>query len=107
MGKLDSHCSQCFHAAGCKMDRSLKHGTIGLAMLWLSTTELDKEGHDMQKAILSDVGKLKERKEKRAEFVRIAEAQGGDYLLVLAREKELRGTSDEPANIPCRSALSR
>ena len=51
LGRLDAHCGQ--HSGGCKMDRTLKKGTIGLSMAWLSHVCESKDQHDGAKVLLS------------------------------------------------------
>ena len=99
LGRLDSHCSR--HTGGCKMDRQLKKGTIGLSMAWLAAHASNKDEHDTLNVALSDTGSIQDRNSGRSRFAALAAQREGLFRSVLDREAELRGGRvDEPTHIP-------
>ena len=99
IGRLDGHCKR--HGIGCKMDRTLRRGTLGLTLAWLADTVADtKEDHDMFKVFLSAAEGFDRRESARARFV--SAASGGLAQTILDCERELReGAADEPRSLAC------
>ncbi len=102
-GRLDAHCG--LHD-GCKMDRSLRRGALGLSIAWLQSRAADKKDHDLLKEQLSSSAEWQKRVEGRKYFEELASQHGGLYTAVLDAEKKLRGDKAcaEPSYIPCQKS---
>ena len=100
--RFDSHCNKLDHGQGCKMDRHMKRGVIGLALAWLGCDEVSRQTHEMQKELLSHEISREKRSAGRLDFKRLAEIYDDDYRLALDVEMKERGTNDEPSSIYCR-----
>lgn len=97
LGRLDAHCRS---HPGCKMDRSLKKGPIGLCMAWLSHRSGDKAEHDTAKVTLSAACSFAERQEGRQAFRALAADRGSVFQEALDRESEMRsGQAEEPDSL--------
>lgn len=96
LGRLDAHCGR---HDGCKMDRSLKKGPLGLCVAWLATPAADKVAHTELKFVLSQESALQERRLARDRFRASAEVSGGLFQKVLDIELALRGSAEEPASL--------
>ena len=98
--RLDAHCTQAHcKPSGCKMDRSIAKGVVGLQLAWLAHETTYKEMHDVQKGIISSEAELELRTKARAEFSLLASTHGGLPKEILDFEKEIRGSNDEPLKV--------
>ena len=96
--RLDCHCGT---HPGCKMDRSLRKGNIGLAVLWLRSLGGDKEDHAINKKLLSLSDKQVDRQRGRDEYKLEMESRGCPLMKAIwDHERELRSNNDEPTYIP-------
>ena len=95
--RLDSHCH--VHK-GCRMNRSLRKGPLGLALAWLGAAAdcADKASHDQQKEDISR--EYDKRAAGRETFRELVEARA-DFKQVWDHEYEVRADSSEPRVIDC------
>ena len=77
LGRLDSHCANIEHGTGCKMDRQIQKGVLGLQLLWLSKhTCHGKSEHDDLKSECSEQECQGKCRELRQAFVALAKKSG-------------------------------
>ena len=100
IGRLDAHCAA---HAGCKMDRTLRKGPVGLLCAWLAVAAdvPDRAAHSVMKWGLSQREALPQRLQARNDFVQLRVEQASTYGAILDLELALRESADEPASIPC------
>ena len=97
-GRLDAHCRH--HAGGCKMDRALKKGPIGLSMAWLGAKAGTKHEHDTLKETISSESGHSGRVQGRCHFTKMADKRQGLYKDVVEHEARPRGGDrEEPVKI--------
>ena len=102
--RLHAHCCQDHSRKRCKMDRDLAKGPIGLIWSWLHSVEISKDCHDIQKQLLSMPVKYETRAMAREEFYGMITERGkNEFLAIASLEFELRGTTIEPHELPCRA----
>ena len=101
--RLDAHCVD----HGCRMNRTLRRGPIGLSYAWLANGCGGKGLHDEDKQILSAVASYDIRADARRAFCALADAAAGHpqhaiIAEVVRMELELRGgDSSEPGWLQC------
>ena len=100
LGRLDAHCAA---HAGCKMDRALRKGLVGLLCAWLAAAAdaPHRAAHSDMKWTLSQREALPQRLQGRNDFVQLRVEHAGAYGAILDQELALRESADEPASIPC------
>ena len=98
-GRCDAHCGTHLRC-GCKLDRSLCKGSLGLSMAWLTLAkDYDVMGHKDVRKHIGQPAFLQERRAGRTLFMELAASKQGIYQEVLEKEKELYGSSEEPAMV--------
>ena len=103
LSRLDSHCMM---HRGCRMNRTLRRGCVGLCTAWLQATAdcLDKEAHDTMKLVLSREESRDDREAGRRMFNAAAIEGGaqGLFAQVVAQEIDARGgDTAEPRWLQC------
>jgi len=96
-GRCDAHCRR--HGGGCKMDRSLKKGPVGLEMAWLGAPAITKADHDAMKTTLSAEAAHGNRVHARNRFLAIAGKKLGTYRDIVEHEARARGSREEPLEL--------
>ena len=100
-GRLDSHCR--YHD-GCKMDRTLRKGSIGLALAWLQAGQGgDKAFHVTAKETLSSAEGFEARSAARADFRERAAASPLIADIVQCESNLRDGDQTEPPTLACPS----
>ena len=95
--RLDAHCRR--HPGGCKMDRQLKKGPIGLHMAWLAAAATTKDAYDRLKVDLSGEAGHEKRVHGRRAFLHMTEKKQGLYKDIVEHEARLRGDREEPLTV--------
>ena len=107
-GRVDSHCKG--HAgcsSKCSMNRQLKAGAVGLALLWLERgagRDVFRYDHEILKESLSSSDAVAPRSACRAAFEARALAGDAEVAALLEAESVARdGSRDEPQSLACPS----
>ena len=101
LGRCGAHCAA---HAGCKMDRRLIVGCVGLSLAWLEAGRVcTRADHAALKETLTRDDKRETRAAQRAAFHGRAQ-NDASCGAILDRERELReGAATEPLTVPCPS----
>ena len=105
LGRVDSHCRGHTGCSKCSMNRQLRNGAVGLALLWLQRggRQTSRYDHELLKETLSTSDAFAPRTAARVAFQERVRAEPEAQGLLDWEERLREGTRLEPTRLTCPS----